>query len=165
MGIDAFRFFHPQGVFRKQGLPVHDVDFVAFPGEFIPGLLGVVNAGDDLIGRRDSGHADVGAVYVGRVVEHVLENALFDQYGSPAVAEVRGVRRGRYHPGASFPQNHLQPADCYVVGLFGDQSHAAAVVDGYVFDQYTGRGGRVDRRRMPVLGEDAFECQDRSDGR
>ena len=137
MGIDAFRFFHPQGVFRKQGLPVHDVDFVAFPGEFIPGLLGVVNAGDDLIGRRDSGHADVGAVYVGRVVEHVLENALF----------------------------HLQPADCYVVGLFGDQSHAAAVVDGYVFDQYTGRGGRVDRRRMPVLGEDAFECQDRSDGR
>ena len=67
--------------------------------------------------------------------------------------------------GASFPQNHLQPADCYVVGLFGDQSHAAAVVDGYVFDQYTGRGGRVDRRRMPVLGEDAFECQDRSDGR
>ena len=66
-------FFHPQGVFRKQGLRVHDVDFVALSGKLIPGLLGVVDAGDDLIGRRDAGHADVGAVYVGRIVEHVLE--------------------------------------------------------------------------------------------
>jgi len=73
MGVDAFRFFHPQGVFRKQGLRVHDVDFVALSGKLIPGLLGVVDAGDDLIGRRDAGHADVGAVYVGRIVEHVLE--------------------------------------------------------------------------------------------
>ncbi|MFR0893352.1 MAG: hypothetical protein ACLSGF_00220 [Alistipes onderdonkii] len=40
MGVDAFRFFHPQGVFRKQGLRVHDVDFVALSGKLIPGLLG-----------------------------------------------------------------------------------------------------------------------------
>ena len=125
----------------------------------------MVDAGDDLIGRRDAGHADVGAVYVGRIVEHVLENALFDQDGSPAVAEVGGVRRGRYHPGASLPQDHLQPADGYVVGLFGDQPHAAAVVDGDILDQNAGRRSRVDGGRMPVLGKDAFERQDRSDGR
>ena len=125
----------------------------------------MVDAGDDLIGRRDAGHADVGAVYVGRIVEHVLEQTAVEADRTPAVDEVRGVGRCRDEASGALSQTDIVSVERHVLGVLADQRHGARGVDGRSLDPQVPRPVHDDARTAAVVAEGAFVGVDRAHGR